>query len=1530
MKYYQDYITPKMQSYLMRESASISGIEDLHHIGEMGGLETKESFKFLCDLYNDLSPSLKKVLEQRKKDRDFIDLRTKALSKRNKELNRSIDDEDYETVLGLEDSEGRIVVGPLSADYGKARGDNIAPIPSFLEGVHVTLFGPPGNAKLSINAMNAFHRKLKNEPAIISEILSKQDITPMWGADDEDSKTPLRSDLIIAGENLSKCFDGTLELTDERTGKEYKLCSDKRSLPIKRFPGLALPCSFLFYKDQAMPLHLYDFALHLFKNWHNPKALVFYVPKLENEEEASYIKEMIDKSEAMIKTEHPEYKLGSVRVLIVLENPRAVFRVNEMMDALHPYFVGASLGWHDYLGSTARLFKEDEHYRIPVKADPDIVIKHIKGSHQLLAEVVGKRGGIKIGGMYGILPISSDINTESFQVAIKGFVKDVVTQLKRDLNGFWVAHPDFVRLGLALVQAWKEYEQGDKSSLWALIKTLVFEKYHEELFNFILGDDISGLDYDDILYKRSLIVADIKESSYIKNNDPEEIRYNVFQSLQYLTDWLSGNGCVALPAQVESISVRMMDDLATAERSRWEVWHEVMHNRFDLEEFLKIAHEEMNFIRRDLSHPKKIVQVKWDDRTSKWYPVALNLMIKLMTDQQPVEFATEYLMPFTIESIRESNDPWAKVLSIDENKFKIDDYSHRFNYYFEICGDITFAKEMANDLVINQEKAKRIILSFNKNQILSAASFHGNIGESKQTLDAMAKAEQAQVLADEDNSIKETLISEAAKYIDKYKMKFLISAQDKSTKDLLDLLKARINNDSETEEKNAKIALWEITQKRMNKFPLTALISKIEELKKKHKVIGTTIAVSTKFDHIQSLSFGQESLNGKIVTAQTWFEFASLSKSVGAAFAIELFAKKNISLNSTVNEVLKQYSSSFRLSGKYRDDLKLYHLMSHSALNMHYVNGIPANKKMPKITAFLNGNAEFEYDPIQIINEPGTKFKYSGAGFILLEYLVETIGKNTIIEQTKDFLSKLGMEEFSFEQENLEGKSYATGYDNDQNEIEGTRKMFPAFAAGSMGNAISMNEFLCELTKSFHNVDTESVISHNTAVQMLHGTDIGSMDFMGTKMGLGIFTANGLRNKFAIHQGANDGFRSIFIYCYDGPDLGKGITIQSSGDDNAMLFNAHVCVELLKELSVEGLDWSKVSTSFSSKNITQEEIVNLGYKQLIFNSFIADRAEEIIDKGEKSNMLSKNLLLGSKVLKVSNEGFARVENLISTFEAVFDPKLFGRQGKIMDSWETVRHNHLDCDYIIYELAKKLKPKFVFISTKYHLGNQVDSIKLLGKEKASDLWKVLLRDTKLNGHSDLRITLESEFSINFLKVEVYPDGGLTRLAIYEEIPDDKDWQAKSEVCSDEIKMPLKPLHLPFDASLLDYEVTNASNEHYAPASQILSPYMALSMFDGCESARSRKVNHHEEIELKLKKPKELKQIKVDFEYFVNNNPNELEFYHKVNGQWVLLVERTDVKAFAGNKIIFDCLENETVSDIKINIYPDGGFNRIYFN
>jgi len=89
----------------------------------------------------------------------------------------------------------------------------------------------------------------------------------------------------------------------------------------------------------------------------------------------------------------------------------------------------------------------------------------------------------------------------------------------------------------------------------------------------------------------------------------------------------------------------------------------------------------------------------------------------------------------------------------------------------------------------------------------------------------------------------------------------------------------------------------------------------------------------------------------------------------------------------------------------------------------------------------------------------------------------------------------------------------------------------------------------------------------------------------------------------AIHQGANDGFRGIYIYCYDGPNTNYGLTVFSNADLKGVLFNSEVTQILLEELKVQGINFQKFKKNFDVKNISQEEIVNIGYKNLIFQAF---------------------------------------------------------------------------------------------------------------------------------------------------------------------------------------------------------------------------------------------------------------------------------------------------------------------------------------
>lgn len=662
--YYHSFLSPSLISELWKTSETVEGLSALRIAKglqqDFPDIETPLALGFVCTLFETVKYDLFSILEQREIDRKFMDEKTTAFLEHNQNI--PYESKEYKTVIGERDENGRLVVGPFQPPNEIKK----VSIPPFLQGPQITLFGPPDTIKMSINAMNSLHHQMPNEAPIVSQLVSDSGHVPRWGADNEDSKTPIMRNFLHACTNLIGCFDKNLSFDDEKKGKRYRLKDEKLAIPIKRIPGLALPDGNHLYQGEPLPLHLYDFAMHLYHNWNKPEALMFYVPKLENEEEAHYLKTMIQHAEILLQQLFPEYKIGSVGLFIVFENPRAIFRIKEMANNLHPYFVGGSLGWHDFLASTARLFRHDPNYRIPVKADPNIVINHIKESHLILRKSLDPFGAIAIGGMYGTL--YEEGNEKSFEVSMIGYIKDVITQMKRNLDGFWVAHPNFVRLGIALVEGYHQYKADPQSTkLRELVCALVPNPMEQEpLLAFVFGPDVDGLEEDDPLYLRGVLAADITVSDVIANDDEAEVRYNIFQALQYLADWLCGNGCVALPAKLtnqagEDVFVRIMDDLATTERSRWELWAEVHHGRVSKTDFERWLKEEALFIKANQDSENKKIQVRWQGEATKWYPTAVQLLHQLVTDDNPVEFVPELLLPFSLDIIRDAVDPFERA-----------------------------------------------------------------------------------------------------------------------------------------------------------------------------------------------------------------------------------------------------------------------------------------------------------------------------------------------------------------------------------------------------------------------------------------------------------------------------------------------------------------------------------------------------------------------------------------------------------------------------------------------------------------------------------------------------------------------------------------------------------------------------------------------------------------------------------------------------------------------------------------------------
>lgn len=356
------------------------------------------------------------------------------------------------------------------------------------------------------------------------------------------------------------------------------------------------------------------------------------------------------------------------------------------------------------------------------------------------------------------------------------------------------------------------------------------------------------------------------------------------------------------------------------------------------------------------------------------------------------------------------------------------------------------------------------------------------------------------------------------------------------------------------------------------------------------------------------------------LTTDTWLEHCSLSKTLAAAFAIEFFGKRGIPLSAKVAPLLSEHGSplSLRDNGEgWADRVRIRHLMNHTALGMHYVKGTPLGQPVPScLDVLYSGAAEV------VSKAPGTAFAYSGGGFLVLQHLLELISGQGVVELFQPWLTTVtsGAREegplgFSFCQhaEELSSKpTVAVGYRDDHTPVEATRLMFPALCAGGLGTPSSLAHFLCKLARAYHGESDpgEHAIKPEQARSMLeHTQDLGAFAFMQAEVGLGVFVARAGENRFMLHQAANDGFRGLYLVCFDGPAYREkegpsGVVLLSNGDDAAVPLNCQILTHLLRDvLCYSGFDWSRVKT-FDSEGVAQEQVVNLALKETVLLAMV--------------------------------------------------------------------------------------------------------------------------------------------------------------------------------------------------------------------------------------------------------------------------------------------------------------------------------------
>ena len=302
--------------------------------------------------------------------------------------------------------------------------------------------------------------------------------------------------------------------------------------------------------------------------------------------------------------------------------------------------------------------------------------------------------------------------------------------------------------------------------------------------------------------------------------------------------------------------------------------------------------------------------------------------------------------------------------------------------------------------------------------------------------------------------------------------------------------------------------------------------------------------------------------------------------------------------------------------------------MDHTGLGMHYVNGVPRDEPFPPVLELLSGTDEapapYDYASLAVMKQPGSRFGYSGGGFLILQHLLECREAQPASELMNSFLRGCGTAVslgLTFDHEPPASKHVASGFYDGFAPVPHGRKSFPPLAAGALGSAAGLADWLRQLALAYRRPQGCGAVSHAAARTVLSPSaagDLGSDTFMGAAMGVGMFVfdslgADGRASRWMLHQAANDGFRGVLLVCFDGPDAEdgpRGFVILANGDNAAVGLVSDVARALLTSAATFRrirLDWSRVPSEErgpAQEEVRQEEIVNRGLKERVLNAFV--------------------------------------------------------------------------------------------------------------------------------------------------------------------------------------------------------------------------------------------------------------------------------------------------------------------------------------
>lgn len=350
-------------------------------------------------------------------------------------------------------------------------------------------------------------------------------------ADFEDATTPTWGNLLEGQANLVEAYRRTLKF--ETAEKSYRL-NDQVATLMVRPRGWHLPEKHLLVDGRPVSGSLFDFGLYMF---HGARVALeegtgpyLYLPKIENHLEARLWNEAFTFSE-----ERFGLPAGTIKATVLIETILAAFEMDEILFELRHHSAGLNAGRWDYIFSVIKKFRNHPRFLLPNRSQVTMTVPFMRAYTDLQVATCHRRGAHAIGGMAAFIPNRRD--PEVTERALSRVTEDKEREAGQGCDGTWVAHPDLVPVA-------------------------------RRCFDRLLGDrpnQIDRLRPEVMVSANDLLDVTVPDGTVTV----EGIRQNLRAGIRYLASWLNGVGAAAID--------NLMEDVATAEISRSQVWQWVHH-----------------------------------------------------------------------------------------------------------------------------------------------------------------------------------------------------------------------------------------------------------------------------------------------------------------------------------------------------------------------------------------------------------------------------------------------------------------------------------------------------------------------------------------------------------------------------------------------------------------------------------------------------------------------------------------------------------------------------------------------------------------------------------------------------------------------------------------------------------------------------------------------------------------------------------------------------------------------------------------